>query len=55
MLALEHVSDVMAKSLAFVPETVAAPAPKVKVLEPALEIAKTIPSCSVFLRWCWLW
>jgi len=42
MLALEHVSDVMAKSLAFVPETVAAPAPKVKVLEPALEIANVV-------------
>lgn len=42
MLALEHVSDVMAKSLAFVPETAAAPAPNVKVLEPALEIANVV-------------
>jgi hypothetical protein len=42
MLALEHVSDVMEKSLAFVPETVAAPAPNVKVLEPALEMANVV-------------
>jgi hypothetical protein len=42
MLALEQVSEAMAKSPAFEPDRVAAPAPKVKVLEPGLEIANVV-------------
>lgn len=42
MLALEQVSVAIEKSLACVPDKVAAPAPKVRVSEPLLEIAKVV-------------